>query len=90
MQPDLLLATDPDCDRVGIAVRDGDDYRLFTGNEVGAMLLEYILSQRKAAGTLPAHPVAVKTIVTTPIDRENRGGIRVRDGQPADRVQIHR
>lgn len=66
-EPDLLLATDPDCDRVGIAVRDGDDYRLFTGNEVGAMLLEYILSQRKAAGTLPAHPMAVKTIVTTPI-----------------------
>lgn len=66
-EPDLLLATDPDCDRVGIAVRDGEDYRLFTGNEVGAMLLEYILSQRKANGTLPANPVAVKTIVTTPI-----------------------
>ena len=66
-EPDLLLATDPDCDRVGIAVRDGDDYRLFTGNEVGAMLLYYILSQRKALGTLPAHPIAIKTIVTTPL-----------------------
>jgi phosphoglucomutase len=65
--PDLMLATDPDCDRVGIAVRDGDDYRLFTGNEVGAMLLYYILSQRTAMDTLPERPVAIKTIVTTPI-----------------------
>lgn len=65
--PDLLLATDPDCDRVGIAVWDGDDCRLFTGNEVGAMLLHYILSQRSAMGTLPKHPLTVKTIVTTPI-----------------------
>ena len=39
-KPDLLLATDPDCDRVGIAVKDGDDYVLLTGNEVGAMLLD--------------------------------------------------
>jgi phosphoglucomutase len=66
-EPDLLLATDPDSDRVGIAARDGDDYRLFTGNEVGAMLLNYILSQRAALGTLPENPIAVKTIVTTPI-----------------------
>ena len=66
-EPDLLLATDPDSDRVGIAARDGDDYRLFTGNEVGAMLLNYILSQRSAQGTLPEKPVTVKTIVTTPI-----------------------
>ncbi|MDD6174891.1 MAG: phospho-sugar mutase [Firmicutes bacterium] len=66
-EPDLLLATDPDSDRVGIAARDGDDYRLFTGNEVGAMLLNYILSQRAALGTLPKNPIAVKTIVTTPI-----------------------
>ncbi|MBQ9384269.1 MAG: phospho-sugar mutase [Ruminiclostridium sp.] len=66
-KPDLLLATDPDCDRVGIAVPDGDDYALFTGNEVGALLLEYIARERKALGTLPAKPVAVKTIVTTDI-----------------------
>ena len=64
-QPDLLLATDPDCDRVGIAVRSGDEYVLMSGNEVGALLLDYILRERKAAGTLPAHPVVVKTIVTT-------------------------
>ena len=64
-KPDLLLATDPDCDRVGIAVRDGDDYTLMTGNEVGCLLLDYILSCRKAAGTLPTHPLVVKTIVTS-------------------------
>ena len=63
--PDLLLATDPDCDRVGIAVRDGDGYTLMTGNEVGCLLLEYILSCKTAAGTLPADPVVVKTIVTS-------------------------
>ena len=67
VKPDLLLATDPDCDRVGIAVPDGDDYALFSGNEVGALLLEYISQQRIKMGTMPANPVAVKTIVTTDI-----------------------
>ncbi|MBQ4119111.1 MAG: phospho-sugar mutase [Clostridia bacterium] len=67
VKPDLLFATDPDCDRVGIAVPCGDDYRLFTGNEVGVMLLEYILKSKKANGTLPKNPVGVKTIVTTEI-----------------------
>lgn len=67
VKPDLLLATDPDADRVGIAVKDGDDYRLITGNEVGCMLLNYILSERKANGTLPENPVVVKTIVSTPL-----------------------
>ncbi|WP_295218904.1 phospho-sugar mutase [Ruminococcus sp.] len=67
VKPDLLLATDPDADRVGIAVPDGDDYALFTGNEVGAMLLEYICSQRTEKGTMPKNPIAVKTIVTTDI-----------------------
>ncbi len=62
---DLLLATDPDADRVGIAVKDGDDYTLMSGNEVGALLLNYILSRRAANGTLPNNPVAVKTIVST-------------------------
>ena len=65
VRPDLLLATDPDCDRVGIAVRDGDDYTLMTGNEVGCLLLDYILARRSAAGTLPKDPVVVKTIVTS-------------------------
>ncbi len=67
VKPDLLLATDPDADRVGIAVPNGDEYRLFTGNEVGALLLEYILKCRKANGTLPENPVAVKTIVTSDV-----------------------
>ena len=62
---DLLLATDPDCDRVGIAVRDGNDYVLMSGNEVGCLLADYILSCRRAAGTLPTDPVVIKTIVTT-------------------------
>ena len=68
-KPDLLLATDPDADRVGIAVPDGDDYALFTGNEVGSLLLEYVARERKALGTLPKDPVAVKTIVTTELTR---------------------
>ncbi len=67
VKPDLLLATDPDADRVGIAVPNGDEYRLFTGNEVGALLLEYILKCRKENGTLPENPVAVKTIVTSDV-----------------------
>ena len=68
VKPDLLLATDPDCDRVGIAVPDGNGgYALFSGNEVGAMLLEYICEQRVKKGTMPKDPVAVKTIVTTDI-----------------------
>ncbi|MCR4594257.1 MAG: phospho-sugar mutase [Clostridiales bacterium] len=64
---DLLLATDPDCDRVGIAVKDGDDFVLMTGNEVGAMFCEYLLSSLKEQGKLPADPIVVKTIVTTPL-----------------------
>lgn len=64
---DLLLATDPDCDRVGIAVRDGEEYALMTGNEVGAMLCEYLLSSLKEQGKLPNNPIVVKTIVTTPL-----------------------
>ena len=66
VKPDLLLATDPDCDRVGIAVPDGKGgYALFSGNEVGAMLLKYICEERTKLGTMPKDPIAVKTIVTT-------------------------
>ncbi len=68
-KPDLLLATDPDADRVGIAVPSDDGYVLFSGNEVGAMLLEYICHERIATGTMPKNPIAVKTIVTTDITR---------------------
>lgn len=70
VQPDLLLATDPDSDRVGIAVKDGSGYRLISGNETGIMLTDYILSCRKSQGTLPQRPIVVKTIVTSKlIDR---------------------
>lgn len=63
---DILLATDPDCDRVGIAVPDkSGELVLMSGNEVGAMLLNYILSERKAKGTLPASAIAVKSFVST-------------------------
>ncbi len=62
---DLIIATDPDADRVGIAVLDNGEYHLMSGNEVGCMLTDYLLSRRKAHGTLPDHPVIVKTIVTT-------------------------
>ena len=62
---DLLLATDPDCDRVGIAVKNSDgEYVLISGNEVGLLLLDYICSRRVALGTMPDEPVFVKTIVT--------------------------
>lgn len=61
---DLLLATDPDCDRCGIAVRDGDDYKLLTGNEVGMLLLDFVCSQRIKHHTMPQNPVFIKTIVT--------------------------
>lgn len=61
---DLLLATDPDCDRCGIAVRDGEEYKLLIGNEVGLLLLNYICSQRQKRGKMPENPVFIKTIVT--------------------------
>lgn len=62
---DLLLATDPDCDRVGIAVKDANgEYVLLSGNETGMLLLDYICSQRVKHGKMPADPVMVKTIVT--------------------------
>ncbi|MCM1114188.1 MAG: phospho-sugar mutase [Clostridium sp.] len=66
IQPDLLLATDPDCDRVGIAVQDGNGgYKLMTGNEVGAMMLNYLLSQKAEKGTLTSESIAVKSFVST-------------------------
>ena len=64
---DLLLATDPDCDRVGIAVLDGDEYVLLTGNDVGVLLTDYMLSARKAKGTLPENSVMTKSFVSTPL-----------------------
>lgn len=63
---DLLLATDPDCDRVGVAVRDrSGGYVLLSGNETGLLLLDYLCAQRMKHGAMPADPVMIKTIVTT-------------------------
>lgn len=60
---DLVLCTDPDCDRVGIAVKDGDDYKLFTGNQTGALLVKFVLTMKK--DTLNKKSTLVKTIVTS-------------------------
>lgn len=71
IKPDILLATDPDCDRVGIAVPDKNgNYVLMSGNEVGAMLLNYLLSQKKEKGTLSDSAVAVKSFVSTDLAEE--------------------
>lgn len=61
---ELLMATDPDCDRVGIAVKSGKDYILLSGNEVGMLLLDYICKQRLAQKRMPQNPICIKTIVT--------------------------
>lgn len=62
---DLLLATDPDCDRVGVAVKDGEDYKLISGNQMGILLFDYICKTYQANGTMPKNPVVVTTIVST-------------------------
>ena len=63
---DVIFGTDPDCDRLGVAVRDKEGkFQLLTGNQIGCVLLHYILSSRKAQGTLPANGAAVKSIVST-------------------------
>jgi phosphoglucomutase len=67
--PDILLATDPDCDRVGVAVYDlsASDYKQITGNQVGVLLLDYIIERKKGKGTMPCDPIMVTTIVSTPL-----------------------
>ena len=67
---DILIATDPDADRVGTAVLHDGEYVLLTGNEVGVLLTDYLLSMKKANNTLPPRPVIVKTIVTTDLVRK--------------------
>lgn len=66
-QSDLLLATDPDCDRVGAAVKTASGYTLISGNQMGVLLFDFVCKMRQANGTMPKNPVAVKTIVTTPM-----------------------
>lgn len=68
---DLIIGTDPDSDRVGVMVRDHDDsYTTITGNQMGVLLLDYMIHAMKAKGTLPEHAAVVKTIVTTEMARE--------------------
>ena len=68
---DVIIGTDPDCDRVGIVVRDAEGvYRTLTGNQTGALLVEYILRSKSEQGTLPKDGVVIKTIVTTELAAE--------------------
>lgn len=78
---DLLLATDPDCDRVGVAVKSKDGYTLISGNEMGVLLLDFVCKMRISNGTMPKDPVAVKTIVTTPMAKKvaDHYGVELRD-----------
>jgi phosphoglucomutase len=71
VEADLVLGTDPDADRVGIAVRDiNGEYKLFTGNQVGAILTNFVLAERQKQGNLPENGVVYKTIVTSELGRE--------------------
>ena len=62
---DIIIATDPDSDRLGLCVKYGDSYRILSGNEIGTLIFNYILSVRKENGSLPQNPVAIKSIVST-------------------------
>jgi phosphoglucomutase len=75
--PDLLIGTDPDCDRVGCAVYDGADYVQLTGNQVGVLMFDYIAETRAELGTMPKNPVMVTTIVSTPLTLAIADGLGV-------------
>ena len=64
---DIAITTDPDCDRLGVAVKQGADYVLMTGNQSGAVLLQYVIQQRLKNGTMPKNPIMFNTIVTSDI-----------------------
>ena len=70
LKADLVMGTDPDADRLGVAVEDKGKFVLLTGNQLGCLLEDYILSTRKESGTLPRKPVIIKTIVTTELQRK--------------------
>ena len=70
LKADLVMGTDPDADRLGVAVEDQGKFVLLTGNQLGCLLEDYILSTRKELGTLPRKPVIIKTIVTTELQRK--------------------
>ncbi len=67
---DLVMGTDPDADRLGIAVPDAGEYILVSGNRLGVLLIDYVLGSRKELGTLPAKPVVIKTVVTSELQRK--------------------
>ena len=67
VQADIIIANDPDCDRLGVAAFDGNEYRQLTGNEVGVLLADFVLSRLRASDDMPRNPLLVKTIVTTPM-----------------------
>jgi phosphoglucomutase len=67
---DLIMATDPDCDRIGMYIKDGDDYFRPNGNQVGCLLNEFVLSSLKESGKLPENPLVIKTIVTTELQKD--------------------
>ncbi|MDV2887545.1 phospho-sugar mutase, partial [Alkalihalophilus pseudofirmus] len=68
---DILVATDPDADRLGIAVQNTEgEYVVLTGNQTGALLLDYLLKQKKEKGTLPRNGVVLKTIVTSELGKK--------------------
>ncbi|MFP4378731.1 MAG: phospho-sugar mutase, partial [Spirochaetales bacterium] len=77
-QADIVMGTDPDADRLGIAVPGPDGYQLITGNQLGVLLADYILGGRKELGILPEKPVFVKTVVTTELQRKVAEGYGVR------------
>ncbi len=67
---DLIIGTDPDADRVGVMVRDGEDYVTISGNQMGILLLDYIITARQATGTMPEKPAFITTIVTSMMARD--------------------
>lgn len=78
---DLIIGTDPDTDRIGIMVRRGDEYITISGNQIGVLLLNYIIKAKKATGTMPAKPGAISTIVSTGMARviAERNGVHFED-----------
>jgi phosphoglucomutase len=78
---DLIIGTDPDSDRVGVMVRDGSDYVTITGNQMGVLLLDYIISAKRERGELKPNAAALKTIVTTEMAREvaHKNGVHIED-----------
>ncbi len=67
---DLVIGTDPDADRIGIIVREGDDYTFFNGNQIGCLLVDFFLSATQDAGLMPKNPLVIKTIVTTDLQTD--------------------